>query len=69
MTLLSSGRPTRKNKAIAELQKKNKIRINANIDKDLYRKIKLMSYKRDVTITSIVIEALHDYLDKISKNN
>ena len=70
MTLLSSGRPTRKNKAISEVQKNNadKVRINANIDNGLYRTIKIMSFKRDTTITSIVVEALHDYLDKISQD-
>lgn len=42
------------------------VRLNANVPKSLYRQVRLHAVMHDTTITSLVLEALNEYLSKYS---
>jgi predicted HicB family RNase H-like nuclease len=67
MSLLKAGRPTsKKERAIASVQEteEENVRMNINISKAFYKKIKLMALDKDITITDLVIKALNEYMSK-----
>jgi predicted HicB family RNase H-like nuclease len=66
MSTLKTGRPTRKEKIIASVQKIDEatIRMNVNIPKELHKKIKQKALDEDTTITELVIKAMNEYLSK-----
>ena len=67
MSILKTGRPSRKEKAITAVQQTtvNKVvRLNANIPKDLHKRIKQKALDEDKTIKEIIILALNEYARK-----
>lgn len=66
MNMLSTGRPSRKDKAITSVQEKQeeKIRMNVNIPKPFYKKVKQRALDEDVTVTELVSKALYEYMSK-----
>lgn len=66
MSKLASGRPSRKETAIASVQdnKESVVRINVNVPKSFYKKIKQEALNRDLSITSIVKTAINEYISK-----
>lgn len=66
MSQLKTGRPSKKDKAIASVQEtqENTIRMNVNVPKDFYKKIKQKALDEDTTVTDIVKQALNEYMDK-----
>jgi len=68
---LSSKRPSRGEEARAKLLKEvkeeeAKARLNADIEKSLYRKIKMRSVEEDRSISQITRELWIEYLSKNS---
>jgi hypothetical protein len=61
---LSAGRPSQKlpPKTLASLRDEDKARLNADIPKVLYRKVKQRALDEDTTITEIILKALNKYL-------
>jgi hypothetical protein len=66
MSQLKTGRPSRKDKAIAAVQEtqKNIIRMNINIPKSFYKIIKQRALDEDTSITEIVKKSLNEYMSK-----
>lgn len=66
MSTLKTGRPSRKEKAIALIKKTEdiSIRMNVNMPKSFYRKIKRLALDKDITITELVKKALSEYMSK-----
>ena len=66
MSILKTGRPSRKEKAIADVQnlQDETIRMNINIPKVFYKKIKQKALDDDMTVTELVIKALKTYISK-----
>jgi len=66
MSKLASGRPSRKETAIASVQdnKESVVRINVNVPKSFYKKIKQEALNRDLSITNIVKTAINEYISK-----
>lgn len=68
MGILKTGRPTtsKKEKAIASVQERHEesIRMNINISKPFYKKVKQLALNEDTTITDIVIKSLEAYMSK-----
>lgn len=66
MNKLKTGRPSKKDKAIASVQKLHEetIRMNVNITKSLHKKIKQKALDEDTNATMIVKEALEKYMKK-----
>lgn len=66
MSQLKTGRPSKKDKAIASVQETQEgtIRMNVNIPKDFYKKIKQKALNEDTTVTDIVKQALNEYMSK-----
>jgi len=66
MNTLKTGRPSRKEKIIASVQKPDEvtIRMNVNIPKELHKKIKQKALDEDKTITELVMKAVNEYLSK-----
>ena len=66
MSQLETGRPSKKDKAIASVQEtqEDTIRMNVNIPKDFYKKIKQKALDEDTTVTDIVKQALNEYMNK-----
>jgi hypothetical protein len=61
---LSAGRPSQKlpPKTLASLRGEDKVRLNADIPKALYRKVKQRALDEDTTITEIILKSLNGYL-------
>lgn len=66
MTLLKTGRPSKKDKAIASVQDSGEetVRMNVNVPKQFYRKIKQRALDEDTTVTEIVVKAVNEYMSK-----
>lgn len=66
MSQLKTGHPSKKDKAIASVQEtqEDTIRMNVNIPKDFYKKIKQKALDEDTTVTDIVKQALTEYINK-----
>ena len=66
MNTLKTGRPSRKEKIIASVQKidETTIRMNVNIPKELHKRIKQKALDEDTTITELVMKAVNEYLSK-----
>lgn len=66
MIKLKAGRPSKKDKAIASVQKSHgeTIRMNVNIAKSLHRKIKQKALDEDTNVATIVREALEKHMKK-----
>jgi hypothetical protein len=66
MTLLKTGRPSKKDKAIASVQdfEEESVRMNVNVSKSFYKKIKQKALDLDTTVTEIVIKAVNEYISK-----
>ena len=68
---LQAGRPstkkTAKEKAIEdvqEIEKPKTVRFNANIPKELHRKLKMKAASEDLQLTELAIKAFEEYLSK-----
>ncbi len=70
MSQLKTGRPSRKDKAIAAVQEvyelEEKARLNVNISKEFYRKVKQQALDEELSVTEIVKKALNEYMSKYS---
>lgn len=65
MTQLKVGRPTRKEKAIEAVQSMEEItRLNINLPKSFYMAIKRKALDQDITVTTLVQNALNEYMSK-----
>lgn len=66
MTLLKSGRPTNKQKAIEEVQKtrEDTVRMNVNISKIFHKQIKQKALDENITVTELVCKAVKGYISK-----
>jgi NRPS condensation-like uncharacterized protein len=63
---LSAGRPSQKlpPKTLASLRNEDKARLNIEIDRDFYRKVKQRALDENTTVTDITLKALAEYLSK-----
>lgn len=69
MSLLKAGRPTnKKEKALDSVRdiSEETIRMNINISKSFYKKVKQRALDEDRTITEIAIKSLEAYMSKNS---
>lgn len=69
MSQLKAGRPSKKDRAIIEVQKNlenDTVRMNVNIPKPFYKAVKRKAFEMEVTITEIVKNALDEYISKHS---
>lgn len=69
MSMLKAGRPSQyKEKAISAIQDNGEktVRLNANLTKDFYKKVKQTALDLDKTVTEITIEALSEYMSENS---
>lgn len=66
MTQLQAGRPSRKEKAIEAVQKdlEDMARLNINIPKKFYGEVRRKAFDSGITVTALVIQALHEYMSK-----
>lgn len=66
MTLLKSGRPTNKQKAIEEVQKmkEDTVRMNVNISKVFHKQIKQKALDENITVTELVCKSVKEYISK-----
>lgn len=66
MSLLKAGRPTKKDKAIADVSntKIEIVRMNLNVPKPFYRKIRQKAFEADMTMTQYVLRATSEYMNK-----
>ena len=66
MSNLKTGRPSRKDKAIASIQdvKVETVRMNINMPKDLYKQVKLRALEEDCNITGLVKRLLEGYVSR-----
>lgn len=66
MSLLKAGRPTKKDKAMAEVSntKIEIVRLNLNVPKPFYKKIKQKAMDADMTMTQYVLRATSEYMNK-----
>lgn len=66
MNTLKTGRPSRKEKIIASVQRSDEttIRMNINIPKKFHKKIKQKALDEDITITELVMKAVNKYLSR-----
>lgn len=67
-TKMSAGRPSRGGKglSIADVSEKKTKRLNAEIDAELHRRLKLHAVEQDKTITDLLVEICEEYLRKHS---
>ena len=63
---LSAGRPSQKlpPKTLASLRDEGKARLNAELPKSLYKKMKQRALDEDTTVTDLLIKAIDEYLSK-----
>lgn len=69
MSQLKTGRPSRKDRAIIEVQRgleSDTVRMNVNLPKPFYRTVKHKAFDLGVTVTTIVKTALDEYMSKHS---
>jgi hypothetical protein len=61
---LSAGRPSQKlpPKTLASLRNEDKARLNIEIDRDFYRRVKQRALDENTTVTEITLKALAQYL-------
>ena len=61
---LSAGRPSQKlpPKTLASLRGEDKARLNADIPRDLYKKVRRRALEDDTTVTEIIIKLLTEYV-------
>jgi len=66
MSQLKTGRPSKKDRAIASVQetKEETVRMNVNLSKEFYKKIKRIALNEDKNLTEIVKKALNEYISK-----
>jgi len=66
MTLLKSGRPTNKQKAIEEMQKtkEDTVRMNVNISKVFHKQIKQKALDENITVTELVCKSIKEHISK-----
>ena len=66
MSLLQTGRPTNKQKAIKEVQevREETIRMNINISRSFHKEIKQRALDENITVTTLVQKAIKNYLEK-----
>jgi predicted HicB family RNase H-like nuclease len=68
MSKLKAGRPStsKKEKAIADVvsSSDNMVKMNVNITKALHKKMKQKALDNDTTVTTLVINALNEFLSK-----
>lgn len=65
MSLLKSGRPTRE-KAIKDvLNDTNElVRMNFQVDKNMYKKIKIYATEHEMTIKDLLIKSVNELMSK-----
>lgn len=68
MSVLSAGRPSqRKEKAIESVTSDSEVtRFNMNIDKNLYKRIKIFALENDVSVTNLMKKSVIEYMSKNS---
>jgi hypothetical protein len=61
---LSAGRPSQKlpPKTLASLRGEDKARLNADIPRTLYKKVRRRALEDDTTVTEIIIKLLTEYV-------
>ncbi len=66
MSILKSGRPTNKQKALEGVRNDRDtfIRMNVNIAKEFHKKIKQRALDEDITVTELIHKAVNEYLSK-----
>jgi hypothetical protein len=66
MSLLKTGRPTNKQKAIERVQEiaEETIRMNVNILRGFYKQIKQKALDENITVTELVSKAVKEYISK-----
>lgn len=66
MQILKTGRPTNKEKAIAQIRNMNEdvIRINFNVPKHFHKQIKQRALDEDTTVTEVICKAVKEYISK-----
>jgi len=66
MSLLKTGRPTNKQKAIEKVQEiaEVTIRMNINIPRGFHKQIKQKALDENVTVTELVSKAVKEYISK-----
>jgi predicted HicB family RNase H-like nuclease len=67
MPQLKTGRPSRKDRAIIEVQKDyddDTVRMNVNLSRSFHKLIKQKALDMGVTVTTIVKDALDEYISK-----
>lgn len=69
MSMLKVGRPSasKKQKAIEEVQdlkKEEIVKMNINIERSFYKKIKQKALDEDTTITELVTRVVKEYVSK-----
>ncbi len=66
MNLLKTGRPSRKEKAIAAIQNSQEetVRMNINIPRSFHKKIKQKALDENITVTELVCKSVNEYMKK-----
>lgn len=66
MSQLKTGRPSKKDKAIASVQSTQGeiVKMNVNMPKEFHKKIKQKALDEDTTVTEIVKRVLNEYISK-----
>lgn len=66
MSKLTSGRPSRKEQAIASIQDRKEalVRLNINVPKSFYKQVKQSALDRDLSVTDMVKAAVTEYMSK-----
>ncbi|HXH54332.1 MAG TPA: hypothetical protein VNK03_01110 [Gammaproteobacteria bacterium] len=64
--ILKTGRPSRKEKAIAAIQSSEEetIRMNVNIPRSFHKKIKQRALDENITVTELVCKSINKYMEK-----
>lgn len=64
---LTSGKPSRKDKAIAEVtSEKGKKRFNVELPVDLHRKVKIYCASNDIKMNELAVKLFNELLSKNS---
>lgn len=66
MSKLTSGRPSRKEQAIASIQEQKEalVRLNINVPKSFYKQVKQLALDRELSVTDMVKAAVSEYMSK-----
>lgn len=64
MNKMTAGRPSSdaKSKSLTDLKNEGKVRLNADVPKDLYKKVKIKALENEISVTQLVQDALNEYL-------